>query len=401
VRSRPWDRAEVIGRVRRDVWRYLTEAARTDDEIILNASALLQMPSTEVRTLAQLQFVLSNEVADLLADMPRIVRRLTTTSRRETEMSVTRVRGPIVWSETFSARAATGLPHVYVTAPAKRAFDTPENHLLRFSLATVAQFGRRTGWHRASGVGVGAEVRRRVNEAARWLSVRSLAEIPTTPISAATLSRVRSSRRRRNYRSAISTYTLYQRFIKRLDRLAIQNAVEQHALVTSQDSTLLELLAAFTVVRALRRLGWEGSGDRLVTPRLFRGYRRSESIDVYYQHTPRALSEGSIYRHVQRTHGFSAIGGLIPDLVMRVESATNPRWILVEVKGLHRPVQDSARAAVQDLLAYRRAFSPMLDRQSGAYGVGVAWGEQLKPSGSAEILLCSPDTITDALERVI
>lgn len=76
-------------------------------------------------------------------------------------------------------------------------------------------------------------------------------------------------------------------------------------------------------------------------------------------------------------------------------------WILVEVKGLDRTVAESARAATQDLLAYRRAFRAALDRQPKPYGLGIAWGESLEPSSSSEIVLCSPDRIDAALGQML
>ena len=74
------------------------------------------------------------------------------------------------------------------------------------------------------------------------------------------------------------------------------------------------------------------------------------------------------------------------------------RWILIEVKGgPKRGVRDSARAATHDLLAYRRAFGPALAERPGPYGLGYAWGAGLTPSADAEIVLCTPDTLTQAL----
>ncbi len=73
--------------------------------------------------------------------MPLLIRRLTTTTNTEVEISAERIRGAIRWSETFAQRAATGLPHVFVTAPTRRAFDTPENQTLAFALHAIAEFG--------------------------------------------------------------------------------------------------------------------------------------------------------------------------------------------------------------------------------------------------------------------
>ena len=71
---------------------------------------------------------------------------------------------------------------------------------------------------------------------------------------------------------------------------------------------------------------------------------------------------------------------------------------LFEVKGgVKRSVADSASAAARDLLAYRRAFAPVLGQQTEPYGLGYAWGEWLAPSFGGDITLCTPDTLSDAL----
>jgi hypothetical protein len=74
---------------------------------------------------------------------------------------------------------------------------------------------------------------------------------------------------------------------------------------------------------------------------------------------------------------------------------------MFEVKGVHRPVSDSARAAVQDLLAYRRAFERALDSGPVPYGIGIAWGASLAPSTDVEITLCTPDTLEPALGAIL
>jgi hypothetical protein len=129
-----WDRQTIITELRREIWRHLTQAAQSEEDILLHAATLLQMSAADVRTLAQLQFVLSSEVERLLHGMPSLARRLTTTTAGDLETSTERILGPIRWSETFSARAASGLPNLFVTAPTRRVYDTPENQLLVFAL---------------------------------------------------------------------------------------------------------------------------------------------------------------------------------------------------------------------------------------------------------------------------
>lgn len=401
MRSRQWDRGAAIADVRRDIWRHLTQAASNDDDILLHAAALLRMRTSEVRELSQLQFVLSGAVARLLSQMPLLIRRLTTTTMHETEASAERVRGPIRWSETFATRAAAGLPHLYVTAPARRAFRTPENELLVFALEAISRFGRATGWAKSTSAGVGSEVRDRTNNAIRWRQARALLDVPTRPPSAKTISRVRSGRQRRTYAAVLDVIDLYQRYVARLDRAAIREAVENHALVTRHDPTLFELMVVFRVLDALKASGWTGAWSGLLKPpTIQRAHRGSQRLTVLYQHAPAGLSQGSIYRDVQRAHDFQSRGGLIPDLVLKLEDGQETRWVMIEVK-LYTRVEDGGRAATLDLLAYRRAFEQALHRQTAPYGIGVPWGAELAPTEPSEVLLASldalPDVLTDAL----
>jgi len=53
---------------------------------------------------------------------------------------------------------------------------------------------------------------------------------------------------------------------------------------------------------------------------------------------------------------------------------------------------------VFDLLAYRAAFGLALDEQPVPFGLGIAFGAELIPSPTSELMLCTPDTLTEALE---
>jgi len=401
VKDLEWSRSDALVRLQRDIWRYVTRASTADDEVVLMAAALLQMPAGQLRFLARLQFILSEAVGRLLEEMPFLVRRLTTTTINELEVSAERVRGAIRWGETFAQRAAGAPSHAFVTAPTRRAFDTPENLVLVFALRAIAEFGQRTGWASPEGSGPAQEIHDRVAEATRWRQARALTGIDAAPPAPVTVARVRGSRVRRRYQSALDVIDLYARYIARLDRQALRAAVEHHGLVASQDSVLLELECAFDTVRTLRELGWAAPADALLRPPLiFHGTRRGAVLELFYQAASAGLAKGSRYGIVQREHALRP-SALRPDLVIRLRDGHRTRWLLIEVKGgPKRGVADSARAALLDLLAYRRAFDPVLRDQPGVYGLGYAWGAQLDASTTSEVALCSPDTLPDALARI-
>jgi len=128
------------------------------------------------------------------------------------------------------------VPHLFVTSPTRRAFDTPENRVLAFALFAIAEFGRRTGWHRGATSGPAREVHDRVAEATRWLQARQFIDVPYSRPTPTIVSRVRAGRARLRYQTALEVVAVYQRYIARLDRAAIKDAVERRALLASRNS---------------------------------------------------------------------------------------------------------------------------------------------------------------------
>ena len=375
MKSLPWRRQDMIAQIRSDVWRYLTPAADVETQL-LEASALLSMPATELQTVAQLQFLASRELGALLQQLPMLVRRLATTTTSEEEWSAERVRGSIQWSKTLSMRATTGLPHLYVTQPARRAYQTPDNELLVFLLDETVRLGKLSGWYQSTSQTIGQLFSNRAQEAERWRHARALSSVERRPITPMRISRIRSGRHRRRYQAVLDAWSVYQDLLGRLDRAAIRAAVENHGLVTRDDPTLFELVATFRVIDSITAAGWTTQPLRLWQGGLqLQAHRDDEQLTPPLSAHPKGLSRGSHYAAVQKAHGLPT-GGLIPDLVLHRPARGDQQWLLVEVKGGERAVQQSARAALLDLLAYRRAYEPSL-ANCARYGVGVAFGAEL------------------------
>jgi hypothetical protein len=400
VRTLQWSRSDLIAEIRRDLWRHLTPAASIEDEL-LEAAALLQVTPQELRTLGRLQFLISKELGELLDQLPFLVRRLATTTASEEEWSTERIRGAIQWGRTLGVRQATGIPHLYVTSPARRAYQTPENELLVTVLDATVRLGRQTGWHRSESPDIGKIISSRVAQAERWLSTRALLEVERRPITATKLARIRSGRHRRRYETALDAYDRYRELAERLDRSAIRNAVESYGVVSRDDATLFELVCTFRTIGTLNDLGWKldrlglfGGSLRLT------GRRAHEHLEITYQQTPAKLGHGSLYYAIQKAHAIGP-GSLRPDLVIRHERAGNVAWLLIEAKGGERPVESSARAAAYDLLAYRAAYARTLDLQGSPFGLGIAFGAELEPSSTSAVMLCTPDNLQLALARFL
>ncbi len=240
-----------------------------------------------------------------------------------------------------------------------------------------------------------------MSEAERWLQTRALLEVERRPITPTKLARIRSGRHRRRYQAVLDAYDRYRLLAERVDRTTIRSAVENYGLASRDNATLFELICTFRTIRALRDLGWRLDRLGIFAGSLhLHGQRGPSRLELTYQATPPRLSRGSTYRATQTAHSIQP-GSLRPDLVIRRYGDTEEKWLLIEAKGGERRIEHSARAALFDLLAYRTAFAPVLEKQSGPYGLGVAFGAELMSSGSAEIMLCTPDGLPSALERFL
>jgi hypothetical protein len=406
MRSVQWDRQARIADVRDRIWLYVSPASQFEPSALLAAAALLKLPETDLRRLGELQFVLSEEVGQFLAAMPRLVRQLATSSTREEQWTPERLHGPVLWSRTLALRSATGSPLPFVTSPAERDYQTPENELLVYVLDAVAAAARSSGWADSPTHGPVADlVRERMSEALRWQQSRMLRAIDRSRPTPRTVARIRSSRRCRHYAPVLSAYYKHVALVERTDPEMIRAAVEQTRIVTANESTLFELLTLFRLFDALTTLGW---GLRRF--RLFAGHVTTYGIradgrrlQLWYQCTPAGLGTGSRYKQVLGAHNFPRAHELRPDMVLNWKDPNgHDRWLLIECKlSQSMGVGHAARQALADLLSYRRAFDTAIAASTGPYGLGVAWGEGLHPGHNAEVVLCTPDAISEAISQIV
>jgi hypothetical protein len=222
----------------------------------------------------------------------------------------------------------------------------------------------------------------------------------TAPDHPPKLARIRSGRHKRRYHSALQAWSVYQNLVERLDRGAIHQAIQEHAIVLADTPTLFEILCTFETIDCLTAAGWQVEPLSLFGGSLrLNAHRDGEILELYYQGTPQPLSRGSLYLSAKRAHNLAGPGHR-PDIVLRRKSLGPNQWLVIEIKGGKHEVARYAVAALQDLLAYRRSFEPALN-QATRYGVGIAFGRELEPDGDAEVTLCTPDTLRKALAPFI
>lgn len=170
------------------------------------ASVLLGFPLSAARELAGGALATSDQAEDLLDAMPRIFRSMTIATTDRSERCHGELRGPVLWSETMSARSASaGDPGLFVCATTSRAYDTVENRLLKAALAAIQRAGQEAHFGSDSAAEpVARRARHNQMRARRFLEHQTVSGVPLTRITGRDMRRTRAGHRRHIYEPAVA-----------------------------------------------------------------------------------------------------------------------------------------------------------------------------------------------------
>ena len=185
-----------------EIWNRLSrpfDAART-------VAALTGLPIHDVGRMVGTDIATSPQADALLAAMPKTVRSLATSLQSQTERCIGQLRGPVLWSETMSARASSfGDEGLFVCQTPSRAYDIDENRVLVAALASIreaSQMAEQEDEHALEDPSVRA-ARRNGNDAARFLDHPSLASVTRERPKPRAIKRTRSGKHKRSYEPAL------------------------------------------------------------------------------------------------------------------------------------------------------------------------------------------------------
>jgi hypothetical protein len=185
-----------------DLWGRLARPFEMSSTI----GALVGLPRKEVAQLLGAVLATSPEAERLLDELPRTIRSLATSMGTNTERCVGELRGPVLWSETISARSATfGNPDVFICQTPSRAYDIDENQVLVWALVTVRDAAAMATADRDARYDTRqmARARRNGDDAARFAEHPALARVTRARPSPRAVKRTRSGKHRKSYLPAL------------------------------------------------------------------------------------------------------------------------------------------------------------------------------------------------------
>jgi hypothetical protein len=200
--------------------------------------ALLGFPLSVSRQLNGAVVATCDEAEELLDRMPMTLRSLAIATTDRAQRCYGEIRGPVMWAETVSARAASiGDIGLFVCAMPDKAFDTDENRVLAAALSAIRNAGLEVERSQhAYDDAVLRRARHNAGRAIRYLEHRSLAQVPRRRPNPRAISRTRAGTRRRTYQPALD---LLARTSEPFSVLALEGFCDERT--TSQHDLLAAL----------------------------------------------------------------------------------------------------------------------------------------------------------------
>ncbi len=160
--------------------------------------AVVGLTANEAAGLLGARVATSELASTYLRKVPSLLRSGSITTVTEAETCYNEVRGPIQWSETLSARAASGSGAlVFVCSSTRRGYDTPSNRALKEALAILREAAEAVGPTTALALSpdLQSQIRRVRSQAVQYSYHRILQDVSNQRMAARDLRKLSASRR--------------------------------------------------------------------------------------------------------------------------------------------------------------------------------------------------------------
>ncbi|MDX1885365.1 hypothetical protein [Mycolicibacterium sp. 120270] len=380
-------------------------AASVEREGAVNAAVeLLGLPEFELRRILAVHIMLSTPIRELVCELPTAVRRPLTSSVRPRIAGRTVTSG-IDWAATARHRATSSpLGDIWVTRPANRIFDIPENRALAWVLRVLEERGIMAVPPTGEAPGAwGDEIRHMTGVVRRTRRTAWLEGVPDTWPGDDAYLRLKADRMG-FYRIRVANAARYLRHILIAPSpVDIVQALSERYFEPRQDWKLFEIAVLMRISRDLAEVGKRLSPTRLFQEGRGRPFARfstgpSREIRLWYQMWPFSTRPSELDDAV-RYYGLPS-GGNRPDIVIElVEDGKSVRAIVLELKASTSGSYLSS--GFSQLLGYLRDRRRLLTKPASGWLVappGTGYTSKV-PDGRA-LWVTSSDEVSSAVRAV-
>lgn len=373
------DRAEVLGYIKPILHRFLFREALPNLEVPLKN--LTGLTDEELNHLKTVHFLLSDEVENLIDELPKLLRNLSHSTHKELVESRGIIRGRIDWNMTFKERYSQGFndPSLFVCQPSTKMYDLPENQLLNFILWKIRILTENIN------LGVNEELLHaetwkdwQDKIVSRYLNVKKISKNVyfqqiSMPLSIKPKT-VQKAYRHRNqsYDKVAECYELYEKLFISNDQEVLRKLIETQTFEPLNNDKLFEI---YVLIKLLDLLDKSEGELRLglLKPELNHTaeYVSDEvNICIFYQKMPNKFQKCSRNKDIFQFYDLN-VSMRRPDIVLKFESGEDKNYLLIEVKRTHK--RDYIVDSVYKVLGYIHDFEECLENTANPKGVLVVW----------------------------
>lgn len=413
-----WEgRERVLNYLKPQLWRilYKESQANIQDQI----EKITGLTSEELQILKIINFLLSDEVKELIDILPPLMRNLAHSTRKETIECRGMVRGRIDWGLTLKERYSHGFndPSLFICKPASKMYDLPENQLLKFILNKIIKSGDNIEFlpiltedtldesEVNNYVDIIQARRSAVRNILKHVQFRNITLPPF--VQPKTLQRTKNHRNR-NYQPVVKCYELYENIFIINSPDALQKLIEKQLLEPLNNDKLYELYILFKILEKLEQKGGKISIGLLKpgqkpTPYAAQYQDENETINIYYQKMPGRCWKYSKYKEIFKLYKGVQVNSRRPDIILEFIKNNNYSYSLIEVKRTQN--RDYIVDSVYKVIGYLSDFKKCFPNKKPIDGVLVVWnGIQIKDwVGALEksVLILSEPDLNKGLNKIL
>lgn len=390
-------RAAMLSEVKVFLPAFLSSETRERADPVAATSELLGIPDAVLHRALAVHVMLADEIRAFLADLPNGIRRPVTASTRPRVAERTVTSG-IDWAATVRHQAtASPLGTEWVTRPANRIFDLPENRALAWLLkalheraqvavpdpeATLAEWAKEIR---------GAESRVRLSRRTAWLEGVS----PDWP--GDTVYQRLAADRLGFYRNRVTRAARLLRGL--LNNPSPQDQVDalcSRYFEPTQDWKLFEIAVLMRLCAQLDTLGERVARKATFDADRFAHYRLdgSREVVIWYQGWPKT-GEASELREAAAYYDVKALNR--PDITVQLlKDGRHERTIVLELKASSS--SQYLGSGLSQLLGYLRDRPTYTQQPASGWLVAPAeGGYETKPAGKRALWVVSADNVAASL----
>ena len=341
TRLPPAERSKYLAEVRTHLPAFLSSDATEQVDPVGDVTELLNLTKNDLARVSAVHVALSDPVRSFVSDLPSGLRRPITSSSRPRVVSQA-IRGPIDWGATIRDRAARGSVAHFVTRPAERLFDTPENRSLAWVLERLQQESGKVLSHtsdddadvaRAGWMGEVVTMQRALRAARRHYWLR---DVPAERPNADAHRRLRAARTAFYAVKVQAVIETLRRYVEEPSADDITDLLSERYFEPARDWQLFEVVVALRLEAAFRAASMRRRKSRLLIGVGRAPYARFElpngnEIRLWYQAWPPA-AHASVHRSTRDRYAIAG-GDARPDLMVeRVRPSGESDAVVLELK---------------------------------------------------------------------